>query len=216
MRGDDMTSRVVGPRRRGRGPQSVARRFCAVAVFVGVCGGFVACSGEPAMRGSAITPVRELPAFSFVRADGSTFRTAGDQDKLTLVLFGYTHCPDVCPTTLSDWTRVKAALGNDASRVRFVFVTVDPERDSADIVDHYVKQFDTAFVGLSGDSATTRAIQEAFGVSAILDATPHGTEHHAVSHSPQLFLLDARGRLAVMYSFGTGWDAVVADVRTLL
>ena len=89
-----------------------------------------------------------------VDADGATF----DMDKergsrAVLLYFGYTHCPDVCPATLADWARAKKALGSGAERVRFVFVSVDPDRDTPQLTRAYARQFDAAFVGLSPTAA---------------------------------------------------------------
>ena len=188
---------------------SISRVLLAVVVAVGGCG------FDSGLHGVAVKPPRELPTFAFTRADGSVFRTGAEADRPMVVFFGYTHCPDVCPTTLMDWKRVKQELGKNASRVRFVFVTVDPERDTRDVADKYAKQFDASFVGLSGDSATTARIQEAFGVASIRESSTSAAGY-LMSHSSQVFLVDPRGRLVVLYAFGTGWDALLADLKQLL
>jgi protein SCO1/2 len=87
-----------------------------------------ACDLFGGFKGMAVDPPRDMPAFVFTRTDGSTFSTAPEPGRPTVLFFGYTHCPDVCPTTLADWKRVRATLGDDATRVRFVFVTVYPDR----------------------------------------------------------------------------------------
>lgn len=146
--------------------------------------------------------------------NGSRFDTTADGVRPTVVFFGYTHCPDVCPTTLADWKRAKQELGASGDRVRYLFVTVDPARDTPVVADRYAKQFDTAFVGLSGDSATTTGIMNAFGVSAARESSTDSTRY-LVSHSAQSFLLDAGGRLIAMYTFGMGWDVLAADLKAL-
>ena len=188
---------------------SVSCVLLAVAVAVG------GCSLDSGLHGVAVTPPRDVPAFAFTRTDGSVYRTGAEGDRPMVLFFGYTHCPDVCPTTLMDWKRVKQELGKDAARVRFVFVTVDPERDTREVVDQYAKQFDPSFVGLSGDSATTAGIQEAFGVAAVRESSTSAAGY-LMSHSSQVFLVDPRGRLVVLYAFGTGWDALLADLKQLL
>ncbi len=174
-----------------------------------------ACGLENGAHGVALDPPRELPVFDFKRADGTVFRTAPEDHRPMVVFFGYTHCPDVCPTTLADWKRVKRELGRDAARVRFVFVTVDPERDTPEIVDRYANEFDSTFIGLSGDSATTARIQAAFGVASIRDSEASAAGY-LMSHSSQVFLVDGRGRLAIIFAFGTGWDALLADIKSQL
>ena len=182
-----------------------------LAIVVAVSG----CGLDSGLHGVAVKPPREMPTFEFTRADGSVYRTAADAERPMVLFFGYTHCPDVCPTTLMDWKRVKQELGRDSSRVRFVFVTIDPERDTRDVADKYAKQFDPLFVGLSGDSLTTARMQEAFGVASIRESTTSAAGG-LMSHSSQVFLVDPRGRLVVLHAFGTGWDALLADLRQLL
>ena len=188
---------------------SISRMLLAIVVAVSGCG------LDSGLHGVAVKPPREMPTFEFTRADGSVYRTAADAERPMVLFFGYTHCPDVCPTTLMDWKRVKQELGRDSSRVRFVFVTIDPERDTREVADKYAKQFDPSFVGLSGDSLTTARMQEAFGVASIRESTTSAAGD-LMSHSSQVFLVDPRGRLVVLHAFGTGWDALLADLRQLL
>lgn len=192
---------------------SVMKRNTRLAAFTLMLGLFTACD-HGALRGTPVDPAMEIPAFEFVRADGSPFRLGPAEGKHTVVFFGYTRCPDICPTTLADWTRVKAQLGDDASRVRFVFVSVDPGFDTPGIAQAYVARFDSSFIGVAGDSAATAAIERAFGVATIRTVPSPGHEH-TVSHSPRTFLLDERGRVIAMYSTDTGWEALAADLRKL-
>ncbi len=173
------------------------------------------CGKGAPLRGVTIDPPRVVPTFSFTRASGAAFSTAPEGDHFTVLFFGYTHCPDVCPTTLSDLHRVKRALGDDAIRVRWLFVTVDPERDSRAVTEKYAQRFDSTFIGLSGDSSTTTRMQAAFGVASIHEA-PMADSISMVSHSSPVFLVDPLGRLVTMYPFGSGWDALLADLRRLL
>ena len=190
---------------------SGAIRASAVALFVLV----IAACGEPQWRGITIDPARDVPAFRFVQSDGDTLSTAPEDGRPSLVFFGYTHCPDVCPVTLADWTRAKAALGDQADRVRWLFVSVDPARDTPAIAEAYAQQFDPTFVGLSGDSATTAGIQRAFTVASY--ETPGVTDaDYLVTHASQCFLIDDTGKLRAMYSFNSGVDAIVADLQRLL
>jgi protein SCO1 len=181
----------------------------ASAIFLTACdlaGGF---------NGMAVDPPRDMPAFVFTRTDGSTFTTAPEPGRPMVLFFGYTHCPDVCPTTLADWKRVRAKLGDDAKRVRFVFVTVDPDRDTPAVAERYARMYDAAFEGVSGDAITTSRIMEAFGVAAAREPGTNATGY-LVSHSSQVFLVDSHGKLVALYPFGTGWDALAADLERLL
>lgn len=191
------------------------RRRRLVRALVALSSLLAACSGQDQLHGVMVDPPRDVAAFTFTMSDGRTFSTAPEAKKPMVLFFGYTHCPDVCPTTMADWKRAKQKLGPDGDRVRFVFVSVDPERDSPLIAEKYAKQFDTTFVGLSGSAATTTGIMAAFGASAAREGLPDN-KNYSVSHSAQAFLVDSKGRLVAMYPFGIGWDALAADLETIL
>ena len=152
-------------------------------------------------------------------AEGSvqhaTFSLADQKGSVVFLYFGYTHCPDVCPTTLSDWKRIKTALGRDASRVRFVFISVDPARDDPATLQHYVSTFDPSFIGATGDSATLAHIERSFHVMSGREETG-SANGYAVIHPSQTFVVDKRGNLMLLYSFGTNTSDIVADIRQLL
>lgn len=163
----------------------------------------------------AVDPPRAMPSFDFRLPDSTTVALAPAAGRPLVLFFGYTHCPDVCPTTLADWKRVKASLGAKASAVRFVFVSVDPERDTPAVAQRYARQYDASFIGLSGDAATTSRMMDAYGVAA---AREDGTaaSGYLVSHSSQVFLVNDSGQLVALYAFGTRWEALAADLAQLL
>lgn len=174
-----------------------------------------ACDLSGGFKGLAVDPPRAMPTFAFTRADGSRVSTAPEPGRPMVLFFGYTHCPDVCPTTLADWKRVRATLGDKANAVRFVFVTVDPERDTPAVAERYARLYDAAFEGVSGDARTTSGMMDAYGVAAAREAGTDATGY-LVSHSSQVFLVDSHGKLVALYPFGTGWDALAADLARLL
>ena len=174
-----------------------------------------ACDLSGGFKGMAVDPPRDMPSFAFTRADGSSFSTAPEAGRPMVLFFGYTHCPDVCPTTLADWKRVRATLGDDAKRVRFVFVSIDPDRDTPAVAERYAHLYDASFEGLSGDAITTSRRMEAFGVAAARDPGTNATGY-LLSHSSQVFLVDSHGKLVALYPFGTGWNALAADLERLL
>ena len=188
-----------------------ALAICVAALVIGIAP--VACD-RGALRGTAVDPALDIPALEFVRHDGSPLKLGATRGQHTVVFFGFTRCPDVCPTTLSGWRRVKESLGDDASRVRFVFVSVDPARDTPRAAQDYASRFDSTFIGVAGDSAQTATIERAFGVATIRMEGAGGHEHTVV-HSPRTFLLDERGRLIVMYSDDSSWEALASDLKKL-
>jgi protein SCO1/2 len=173
-----------------------------------------ACSRAPSFDGVAIDPPRDMPAFTFVDSDSRQVVLGPERGRPMVLFFGYTNCPDVCPTTMAEWTRVKK-LGADAARVRFVFVTVDPERDTPTVARRYARQFDSTFVGVSGDPSTTAAIMQAYGVAAGREEVGSAAGY-LVSHSSQVFLVNGAGQLVALYPFGTRWEALAADLAQVL
>ncbi len=170
--------------------------------------------GEP-MRGIEIADAEPAPPLRFTQANGARFDLAAEQGKVVLIFFGYTSCPDVCPTTLSDWIHVRRALGADAAKVRFVFVSVDPERDTPEVAQQYVRKFDSTFVGLSGTEAEIEAMKQAWGIGAF----PEGDTRrpgYTVAHPAHTFLVDRAGRLKYLYEPGVRGEELAQDLRRLL
>jgi protein SCO1/2 len=149
--------------------------------------------------------------FQLEAANGQSFHLSDQRGKVTLLYFGYTSCPDLCPTTLADASQVLKELGNDAERVRFLFVTVDPERDTPDVLAHYVAAFNPAIVGLTGTPDELASVRQAFGVLADKEAPDA-----LVTHTSRVFLVDPEGRLRLSYVYGTPPDDMVQDIRQLL
>ena len=135
---------------------------------------------------------------------------------MVLLFFGFTSCPDVCPTTLSDFKQVRQRLGKDADRVSFVFITVDPDRDTPERMAKYASGFDPSFIGLSGDEAQLGPVWKAYGVYRQLKKASADDTAYEVEHSTQLYLVDASGNLRLTYSYGTPVDDLLQDIRFLL
>ena len=174
-----------------------------------------ACNREPRWQGTAISPARDVSAFSFKDSTNTSVAVAPTRGNATLVFFGYTNCPDVCATTLNDWVRVRKALGEQANHVRFVFITIDPARDTPAVAQRFVAQFDSSFVGVSGDSTQTAQIQRVFGVASAKIA-PMPSHDYLMGHSAQTFIVNDRGQLVVMHTYAAGWDRIAADLKQLL
>lgn len=174
-----------------------------------------ACGEDYKYYGIPLNPMVSAPTAALTRGDGSQFAIGSQKGKASLVFFGYTNCPDICPTTLADWTRVKSALGADASKVNFVFVTIDPDNDTPAVMKSYVANFDTAFVGLSGTPAEIDSIASAFGVSAFPDGTLE-SGHIAMAHPSRVYLVDPQGRIRFVYPPGLKPEEIAEDIRHVL
>lgn len=170
------------------------------------------CRDEYRFYGIPLNPMVTAPVDVLVRGDGSTFSIGAQRGRASLVFFGYTNCPDICPTTLADWKQVKAALGGAASKVNFIFVTIDPATDTPEIVGQYIARFDSSFVGLSGSPAQIDAVSKAFGVSAFADGTMD-SGHTAMAHPSRVYLVDTEGRIRFVYPPGLKADEIAADVK---
>jgi protein SCO1/2 len=166
-------------------------------------------------RGSAIDPPVAAADFWLKDQTGQVFQLGGQRGKLVLLFFGYTSCPDVCPTTLAQFKRARAQLGGQAERVRFVFVTVDPERDTPAQMGKYLGAFDPAFVGLGGSEAELEPVWKAYGVYRQIQPGSSATGY-LVDHSARAYLIDAQGNLRLTYAFGATADDMAADMRYLL
>jgi protein SCO1/2 len=147
--------------------------------------------------------------------DGKPHSLAEFRGKVVVVSFGYTHCPDVCPTTLSDLAASMKLLGDDARRVQVLFVTVDPERDTPQLLAQYVPAFNPTFLGLYGDAAATAATAREFKV--LYQKQPGSTPgSYAMEHSAGTFIFDPQGRLRLFASHGQGPNVFAHDIRELL
>lgn len=169
---------------------------------------------EP-LRGIVFEDPEPAAALVFTDAEGKAFDLAAQKGAVVLVYFGYTHCPDVCPTTLSDWASAKRALGEDAERVRFVFVSVDPGRDSPELALAYARQFDASFVGVTGTAAELETLKTAWRIAAYPEGDPR-TRNYTVAHPAHTYVVDTQGRLRVLYEPGVRGEELAEDIRKLL
>jgi protein SCO1/2 len=143
-------------------------------------------------------------------------RTLADfRGKVVLVNFGYTQCPDVCPTTLADLASAMKKLGADASQVQVLFVTVDPKRDKPELLRQYLPAFDPAFLGLYGDEAATKKVEGDFKIYAA-ERPGKTPQTYTVDHAAQTFAFDKQGKLRLVMGYGMAPEAIASDVRILL
>lgn len=183
-------------------------------MILGAVLALTACSGQ-LERGIVIEDAEPAPALAFTAADGARFDLAAEQGKVVLLYFGYTHCPDVCPTTLSDWVRAKRALGADTAKVRFVFVSMDPDRDTPELSLTYARQFDPTFVGVTGSTAELEDLKKRWSIAAYPEGDPRDG-FYTVAHPAHTFVVDRQGRLRVLFEPGTPGDAIAKDLQKLL
>jgi protein SCO1/2 len=186
------------------------RLLVALALFLWPVG----VTAASTFRGGVLDPPRPAPEFTLRAADGE-FRLSGQRGRVVVMAFGYTFCPDVCPTTLAEFAQIKGRLGAAEAQVRFVFITVDPERDSPERLRAYTAAFDRSFLGLTGTAGQLEAVRRAYGVTAHKRVVAGTSAAYLVDHSAFIYVVDREGRLRLMFPFGTSVDDMTHDIRLL-
>lgn len=170
-------------------------------------------------NGMAYEPPRDLGTVTLTNTEGEELSLQDLGGKPVLLYFGYTYCPDFCPATLTDFQRVKMALGDEAEDVAFVMVTVDPARDTPERMKEYLDFYDPQFIGLTGSEGEITVATQEFGITSTAgEATPraNGDDVYWVDHSTKTYLLGPDGNLIVEYAWGTGAEEITEDVRHIL
>ncbi|HEY9532033.1 MAG TPA: SCO family protein [Burkholderiales bacterium] len=171
------------------------------------------CDRGPKFRSTDITGVDYGKSLALTDHNGR-LRTLDDfRGKVVVLFFGFTHCPDVCPTTLVDLAGAVKTLGPDADKVQVLFVTVDPERDTAEALAKYVTAFDPRFLGLHGDAAATRKTAQEFKIYYEKRKTG---DSYSVDHSGQSYVIDRQGRVRLLVRPDRIAQDLPEDLRALL
>jgi protein SCO1/2 len=177
-----------------------------------------ACGKSPEklqFKGTDITGAEYGRALALTDQDGKSRTLADFKGKVVVVFFGYTQCPDVCPTTMAELAQVKKSLGKDGERLQGIFVTVDPERDTAAVLKGYMGSFDPSFVALRGSVEQTKEVAKEFKVffAKVPGRTP---ESYTMDHTAGSYVFDSNGKLRLFVRYGSGSDALAADLKTLI
>jgi cytochrome c oxidase subunit 3 len=172
-------------------------------------------SSSLSFRSTDIAGADLVKDFQLTDYNGQLRRLSDFRGKVVAVSFGYTHCPEVCPATLAELAGAVRRLGPDADRVQVLLVTVDPERDTPEVLKKYVSAFNPAFVGLRGTPEQTAQIAKDFG--AIIQKSPGGdVSSYSVNHTSGTYILDATGKLRLYIRYGQGGDVFVDEMGRLL
>lgn len=166
-------------------------------------------------RGIDITGADYARTLALTDQHGAARTLEQFKGKVSVVFFGYTQCPDVCPGTMAELAQVKKSLGKDGERIQGIFVTVDPQRDTQDVLKSYMAGFDPSFIALRGTPEQTKAAAKEFKVFYAI--SPGKTENsYTVDHTAGSFVFDARGRVRLFVRYGTGAEALASDLKALL
>lgn len=166
-------------------------------------------------KGSLIEPSPQAVDFELEKVDGGSFRMAAQQGRVVLLFFGYANCPDFCPTTMAEFKKIQANLGDEAEQVDFVFITIDPERDSPEQIDSYVSAFHSSFVGLSGTVEELQPVWDGYWVFRQIQEG-ESEAGYLVAHTTRVYVIDKAGNLRLTFPFGLSASNMTSDVRRLI
>jgi protein SCO1/2 len=210
----------VQPRRRWL--RSAALAVAGVGLVAGLVTGLQGCDAsapgagtKPTFKGVDITGAEYARKLALTDADGQARTLADFKGRVVVVFFGYTQCPDVCPTTMAELAEVKRDLGADGARVQGIFVTVDPERDTAALLKAYVANFGPDLIGLRGSVEEVQAVAKEFKV--FFAKVPGKTAtSYTVDHTAGSYVFDTQGRVRLFTRYGSGAQALKDDLKILL
>lgn len=154
--------------------------------------------------------------FNLLDSQGKVRQLTDFRGKVVLLFFGYTQCPDVCPTTLAELRQVMQALGSDADKLQVIFISLDPERDTSTLLDQYISSFDRRFIALR--PRTTEELKQTIEHFKIYAARISGTQtnHYTIDHSVGSYVFDTRGRIRLFIRHGQDIALLIQDIRLLM
>lgn len=196
--------------------RNALKLIAASALSISAAAVLTACSPDgPAFRGVNITGADYARDFSLTDHHGQLRSLKDLRGKVVVVFFGFTQCPDVCPTSMQELAEVKAALGADGERLQGIFISVDPERDTLELLKAYMENFDPSFLALRPTPEQLPALAKDFKIhyKKVDGTTPTS---YTLDHSAGSYLYDPQGRLRVYHRYGSGTEALTEDVRLLL
>lgn len=171
---------------------------------------------SPSFRGTLYSePFPIATEIELKKSNGEVFRLSESKGKVTLLFFGYTSCPDFCPTTLAEMKQVLESLGDDVDKAQVVFVTVDPQKDTSEIMQEYANRFHPAIIGLGGTPEELQTIWTGYGIFRAETETETALGK-VIDHTVRLYLIDLDGNLRLSYAYGTPYQDVLYDVQLLL
>ena len=162
-----------------------------------------------------ITGLDYAKGFALTDHNGQPRTLADFKGKVVVVFFGYTHCPDVCPTTLSELASIKKALGSEAERLQVIFITLDPQRDTPELMAGFVPAFDSSFLGLWGEQAVIDKVEKDFKIFAQKGPSKDG-KSYTIDHTAGSYVFDDQGRIRLFVRHGQGGDGLQKDLQRLL
>ena len=175
----------------------------------------VACSktNESNFNGSDITLANLDSDFNLTDHNGNNRSIADFREKVVAIFFGFTHCPDICPTSMLELKAIKAELGVNENELQVLFITVDPERDTVEVLNEYVPSFDKEFLGLTGKEADIKKVAQQYKVffQKVIDGSSY-----TVDHSSGIYLIGKDGRVRIRHPYGSPPNLIAEDILKLI
>ena len=197
--------------------RSAIKSIAACAVYTGVIGLFVACSEEQKLQFKSIdlTGADYAKGFSLMDHNGQLRSLKDFAGKVVVVFFGFTQCPDVCPTSMAELASIKQMLGADAAKLQGIFISVDPERDTLEVLKAYMVNFDPTFLALRPTLEQLPGVAKDFKVY-YKKVEGRTATSYSMDHSAGSYVFDTRGNLRLYNRYGSGVEALVSDIKLLL
>lgn len=174
------------------------------------------CSRPVQLDGTANQARTPAPQVALIEQNNRSFRLTDQRGKVVVLLFGYTHCPDICPTTLAKLKRADRLLGSEARNIAVAFVTIDPKRDTAPVLKRYVSLFDPSFYGLTGSESALDTLYATYHVWHQRLPNHGSSAGYLMAHSSAIYLLDRSGDLRVIHDWSDSPVALAHDLKALL
>jgi protein SCO1/2 len=197
-------------------PLMMTRRFWISAVASLLVAGLVACSQDkPQFKAIDITGADYAKGFTLADHNGQTHSLSDFKGKVVVLFFGYTQCPDVCPTSMTELAEVKRLLGADGDKLQGVFITVDPARDTAELLKAYMGNFDPSFVAFIPTPEQLAVVAKDYKIyyKKVDGKTPTS---YTMDHSAGSYVYDTQGHVRLYSRYGSGVQALAQDIKTLL
>jgi len=173
------------------------------------------CSDEE-FHGTEITPDLPTTSFNLIDQFGQPFSLEDNQGQIVVAFFGFTYCPDICPATLSKWSQVEKALGDQAQNVKFVYITVDPERDTPETLRDHLETYSPNFIGLTGDTTALKDVYDGYGIIREKVKISESAAGYLVNHTARFYIFDKTGRWRLTNRNDTTAEEMTHDIKILL
>ena len=173
------------------------------------------CSKGPDLKfnGSDITEARLNSSFELTSHLGKSTKIKDFEGKVVAIFFGFTYCPDICPTTMYELKAIKDSLGDDGDKLQVVFVSLDPERDTIKLMESYIPSFDSSFIGLTGSGDNIKKIASQYKI--FYQKVGKG-KNYTIDHSSAIYLIDKKGSIRVRHPYGSSQEMIISDIRSLI